>query len=84
MTLVNSDIESLADPFKAKVRQLLETLERNGLPFRLFEARRSFSRSSELFMRGREYGKEGVAVVVDPRSFKREGWRKSPQLGTCC
>src|SRR5688500_5752225 len=39
-------------------------IETEGLPFRVFETRRPFSRSQELFMRGRAY-KDGVAVVVD-------------------
>jgi peptidoglycan L-alanyl-D-glutamate endopeptidase CwlK len=65
MNQVNADVDSLADPFKAKAQRLLDMIEREGLPFRLFEARRSFTRSAALFMQGRAY-KNGVLVKVGP------------------
>ncbi len=63
MSAVNCDIDSLAEPFKAKAVRLQEIIKREGLPFRLFECRRSFTRSSELFMVGREY-QSGVLKQV--------------------
>lgn len=65
MSTVNADIDSLAEPFKARAERLLALVEREGLPFRLFESRRAFTRSQELFMRGRAYGAGGVVTVVD-------------------
>src|SRR5262245_30055769 len=58
-------IDSLASPFKEKIELLLSKIKDAKLPMRLFEARRSFKRSSELFMKGRE-SRDGVTVVVDP------------------
>lgn len=59
----NNDLEALAEPFKARAQRLVELLERDGLPFVVFETRRSFSRSAELYMQGREV-RHGLVVRV--------------------
>lgn len=61
---VCNDLDALAEPFRLKAERLMGIIDRDGLPFRTFETRRAFSRSAELFMKGREY-RDGVAVVVD-------------------
>lgn len=61
---VNTDLDSLAEPFIAKAKRLMETIDREGLPFRIFETRRAFSRSAELFMQGRAVI-SGVVKIVD-------------------
>lgn len=65
MTTVNHDLEALADPFKVRAHRLVELLEREGLPFQVFETRRSFSRSAELYMQGRAVV-AGVVTKVGP------------------
>lgn len=62
---INKDLDALAEPFRAKAYRLVELIQREGLPFVVFETRRSFSRSSDLFMIGREY-KNGVVTVTGP------------------
>lgn len=65
MSLVESDLELLADPFKARAYRLVDMLAREGLPFRVFETRRSFARSQVLYMQGRTYD-HGVIKVIGP------------------
>jgi peptidoglycan L-alanyl-D-glutamate endopeptidase CwlK len=63
--MINRDLEQLADPFKGKAVRLVELIAREGIPFRVFETRRSFTRSQELFMQGRTYV-QGVVKVTGP------------------
>jgi hypothetical protein len=63
---VDNDLDSLAEPFKSKAYLLVEAVARAGLPFVVFETRRSFSRTQELYMKGRAL-KNGNIVIVDPR-----------------
>ena len=65
MSTVDADLDSLADPFRARAERLVAMLAREGLPFRVFETRRKFSRSQEIFMKGRVY-KDGVICKVGP------------------
>lgn len=46
-------VNGLREPFRARVRLLLERLERDGLPFIVFEARRTFTRQQSLYEKGR-------------------------------
>lgn len=62
----NADLDSLAEPFLTKAYRLKAIIERDGLPFVLLEARRTFTRQQEYFMRGRE-NVNGVTRVVDKR-----------------
>lgn len=64
--MINTDISTLADPFRAKAQQLVDTIEREGLPFEISETRRAFSRTAALFMQGREYDSSGVIQRVGP------------------
>lgn len=65
MTAVNSDIDALAEPFKFRCERLIAMIATEGLPLRLFETRRSFSRSAALFMQGRTY-ENGVIKKIGP------------------
>lgn len=60
---LDTDLDSLAEPFRARAVRLVALLEREGLPFRVFETRRAFARTQELFMKGRSY-RDGVLVKV--------------------
>lgn len=51
---VNNDIDALAEPFKGRCLRLLDRIGREGLPFVLFETHRTFTRSQELWLRGRK------------------------------
>lgn len=62
---MSSDLDELADPFKTKAYRLVAMIANEGLPFRVFETRRSFKRSQELFMQGRTY-EQGVLKKVGP------------------
>lgn len=64
---VNDDLDSLAEPFKARAERLVALIASECLPFRVFEARRAFVRSQELFMRGRAL-KDGVVQIVDRKA----------------
>jgi hypothetical protein len=59
-----ADLDTLAEPFLAKAYRLAEIIDRDGLPFVLFEARRTFTKQQQYFMRGRAV-KAGLTVVVD-------------------
>lgn len=61
---MSDSLEGLAEPFASKARQLIDRIERLGLPFRPEEGRRSFSRSAALYMEGRAVV-AGVVTVVD-------------------
>ncbi len=61
----DADLDTLAEPFLTKAYRLAEIIDREGLPFVIFEARRSFTKQQQYFMRGRA-AKLGVTVVVDP------------------
>lgn len=63
---LNRDLDALAEPFQARARRLIDLIERDGLPFTVFETRRPFSRSAELYMRGRALV-HGVVTVVDKK-----------------
>lgn len=65
---VSTDLDLLVDTFRLKVERLEAILAREGLPMRLFEARRSFTRSSTLFMQGRTYV-DGVIKIVDEKKI---------------
>jgi hypothetical protein len=62
---VDNDLDSLADPFKTKAYLLVEGIQKAGLPFVVFETRRSFSRTRELYMKGRAL-KGGNIVITEP------------------
>lgn len=64
---VEADLDALADPFRAKAERLVATVAREGLPLRVFETRRPFIRTQELFLKGRALV-NGVVVVVDKRA----------------
>jgi len=61
---MTADLDSLADPFKAKAYRLQEIIDRDGLPMRLMEARRKFTTQRDYFMKGRG-DSHGITVVVD-------------------
>lgn len=64
---VDSDIESLADPFKGRCVRLIEKIRRDGLPFVLFETYRSPKRAQELWLKGRQVDERtGLVKVVGP------------------
>lgn len=60
-----NSIDSLIEPFKAKVVELQTKITDAKLPMRLFETRRSFKRSLELFELGRRFDSSGLWVVTD-------------------
>ena len=62
---MKASFEDLADPFKSKAQLLQDHIQEKGLPFTLFEARRSFKRQAELFNQGREL-RDGLMVTVSP------------------
>ncbi len=65
MTSVVSDLDLLAEPFRLKAERLMEQIEREGLPFRVFETRRTMTRTQTLYMQGRAY-QAGVLKKVGP------------------
>lgn len=60
-------VAALQEPFQARVRLLMERMERDGLPFLLFEARRSFTRQQDLYAKGRTRDASGVWRVTDAK-----------------
>lgn len=64
MSVLPASLDDLADPFRAKAVLLQDRLERDGLPFVLFEARRTFSRQRDLYAIGRKRDAQGVWRVV--------------------
>lgn len=68
--MIPPDLDALAEPFRAKARLLQDRIERDGLPFVLFEARRTFTRQAELYAQGRIRDEKGVWRVIGGISTK--------------
>lgn len=79
MPVVN-DPDTLADPFAKKIRLMQERLERDGLPFVLFETRRPFSRQRGLFLQGRVL-KNGRFVKVGKTVTNADAGQSPHQWG---
>lgn len=65
MSDVDSDLDSLREPFRKHAYRLVETLAAEGLPFRVFETERTFLRSHRLFLQGRTLRADGSVVITD-------------------
>jgi hypothetical protein len=64
---VDSSLESLADPFKARCIRLVERIATEGLPFVVFETRRGAKRAQKLWLQGRKVDEvTGLVTVVGP------------------
>lgn len=70
MSVIPPSLDDLEDPFRGKALLLQERLERDGLPMRLFEARRTFTRQRDLYAVGRQRDSKGVWRVVGATSTK--------------
>lgn len=77
---ISNDTDLLAPPFQAKALHLIAIIERDGLPFTVFETRRSFSRSAALFMQGRE-NHDGLTVKVGPTVTNARAGESSHNYG---
>ena len=65
MAVVEADLGLLAEPFLKKAQRLEALIESEGLPFRIFETRRSFTRSQTLYNQGRTFDSSGLTISVD-------------------
>lgn len=59
-----ADLDTLAEPFLTRAYRLAAIIDREGLPFVLFEARRTCTKQQSYFMQGRKVV-AGITVVAD-------------------
>lgn len=59
-----ASLDTLAPPFKVKAALLHERILRDGLPFVLFEARRSFSKQHGYYLKGRRLNADGSYTKI--------------------
>lgn len=66
-------LDDLYPPFRDRLERLIEDLEQQGLPLRLFETMRSPWRQDELYARGR--------TAPGKRCTKARAWQSAHQYG---